>query len=91
MGALETTRPSKPDVVTAVTGKPLADYERYVDMLAHVFANALALSRDVEFLMTLDQSVPIHEAVRDAVRDSIQWRFAFDIDRIEAEKEADRA
>lgn len=76
--------PSETPEVTAVTGKPLAHYDRYVDMLSHVFANGLALSTDREFLMTLDQSVPLHEAVRDAVRDSIKWRFAFDIDRLEA-------
>lgn len=83
---METTPRSEPSEVTAVTGYPLADYERYVDMLAHVFANGLTLSQDREFLLTLDRSVPIYEAVREAVRDSIQWRFAFDIDRIRVQE-----
>lgn len=70
--------------VTAVTGKPMADYERYVDLIAHVMANGLALAADRDFLLSLDQSLPLHEAVRHQARESIRWRFAFDIDEIEA-------
>ncbi|MGI0521821.1 hypothetical protein ABY45_14695 [Microbacterium maritypicum] len=73
---------------TAVTGKPLAEYELYVDLLSHVLANGLALSTQQDFLVTLDRSLPLHEAVRDAARDSIKWRFAFEIDRIEAARTA---
>lgn len=69
---------------TAVTGRALAEYERYVDLLANVLANGLALATDREFLMTLDRSLPLHEAVRHTARESIKWRFAFDIDEIEA-------
>lgn len=69
---------------TAITGKPMEHYEPYVEMLSHVLANGLALSTDREFLVTLDASLPLHQAVRDAARDSIKWRFAFEIDRIEA-------
>ncbi|WP_217183391.1 hypothetical protein [Streptomyces sp. AC495_CC817] len=68
---------------TAVTGKPMAHYEPYVEMLSHVLANGLALAAEREFLLGLDRSLPLHEAVRDAARDSIKWRFAFEIDRIE--------
>lgn len=71
--------------VTAVTGKPLAEYEPYVEMLSHVLANGLALAADREFLLTLDRSLPLHEAVRHAARESIRWRFAFEIDRITGE------
>lgn len=69
--------------VTAVTGKPLAHYEPYVEMLAHVLANGLALATDRDFLMSLDTTKPLHESVREAARESIRWRFAFDIDEIE--------
>lgn len=72
--------------VTAVTGKPLAHYEPYVEMLAHVLANGLALATDRDFLMSLDTTKPLHEAVREAARDSIRWRFAFDIDDIERQE-----
>lgn len=70
-------------IETAVTGKPMDRYEPYVEMLAHVLANGIALTTDREFLLGLDRTVPLHEAVRDAARDSIKWRFAFEIDRIE--------
>lgn len=86
---METTRPSEPAEVTAVTGNPLADYERYVDMLSNVLANGLALSTDREFLESLDRTLPLHEAVRNVARESIRWRFAFDIDEIRR-KEFDR-
>lgn len=76
------------DPVTAVTGKPLADYEPYVDMLASVLANGLALATQRDFLLTLDRSLPLHEAVQHQARESIRWRFAFDIDRIEAARTA---
>ena len=69
---------------TAVTGKPLSHYERYVDLLANVLANGLALSTDREFLESLDRTVPLHEAVHETARESIRWRFAFNIDEIEA-------
>ncbi|MFJ2506303.1 hypothetical protein [Microbacterium sp. NPDC087592] len=72
-------------IETAVTGKSMEHYERYVDMLSHVLANGLTLATDREFLMSLDPSLPIHEAVRSAARDSIKWRFAFNIDEIEGE------
>lgn len=72
--------------VTAVTGKPLAHYEPYVDILAHVLANGLALATDRDFLMSLDTTKPLHESVREAARDSIRWRFAFDIDDIERQE-----
>lgn len=68
---------------TAVTGKPMDQYEPYVEMLSHVLANGIALTADREFLLGLDRTVQLHEAVRDAARDSIKWRFAFEIDRIE--------
>lgn len=73
-----------PETVTAVTGRPLAEYERYVDLISHVLANGLALAADREFLLSLDRSLPLHEAVRETARSSIRWRFAFDIDEIEA-------
>lgn len=73
---------------TAVTGKALEHYEPYVELLAHVLANGLALATDREFLMSLDRSLPLHEAVRGVARDSIKWRFAFNIDDIEKELEA---
>jgi hypothetical protein len=68
--------------VTAVTGKPLTEYEPYVDLIAQVLANGLALATQRDFLVLLDPSLPLHEAVRDQARESIRWRFAFDIDRI---------
>lgn len=71
----------------SVTGRPMSDYAPYVDMLSHVFANALALAADRDFLMSLDRSLPLHEAVRPAVTSSIQWRFAIDIDEIEAARQ----
>ncbi|MGX9348128.1 hypothetical protein [Microbacterium sp. KNMS] len=70
--------------MTAVTGKPVENYERYVDLIAAAMANGLALATDRGFLLTLDQSLPLQEAVRDHAREAIRWRFAFDIDRIEA-------
>lgn len=69
---------------TAVTGKPLASYDRYVDLIAQVMANTLTLATQPEFLLTLDRSVPLAEAVRHQARESIRWRFAFDIDEIES-------
>lgn len=71
---------------TAVTGKPMDHYEQYVDLVAHVLANGLALATDRDFLETLDLSLPIHEAVREAARDQIKWRFAFNIDEIEEQR-----
>ncbi len=70
----------------AVTGKPMDRYEPYVELVTQVLANGLALAHDREFIRSLDLTLPIHEAVRDAARDSIKWRFAFDIDRIESER-----
>lgn len=72
------------DQITAVTGRPMGDYERYVDLVAAIMANGLALATDREFLLTLDPSLPLSEAVRHQARESIRWRFAFDIDRIES-------
>jgi hypothetical protein len=69
-------------IVTAVTGKPLADYEMFVDLLSHVMANGLALATERDFLLSLDQSLPLHEAMREQARESIRWRFAHDIDTI---------
>ena len=77
---------SAEQIETAVTGKPMDHYEPYVEMLAHVLANGIALTTDREFLIGLDRTVPLHEAVRDAARDSIKCRFAFEIDRIESER-----
>ena len=77
---MEPTPRSEP--VTAVTGKPLTEYEPYVDLIAQVMANALALATDRDFLLSLDRSLPLHEAVREQSRESIRWRFAFDIDEI---------
>ena len=74
---------SADSIETAVTGKPMDHYEPYVEMLAHGLANGIALTTDREFLLGLDRTVPLHEAVRAAARDSIRWRFAFEIDRIE--------
>lgn len=71
--------------VTTVTGKPLANYERYVGLLANVLANGIALTTDRDFLLSLDPSLPLHEAVRETARESIRWRFAFDIDELEAQ------
>lgn len=68
--------------VTTITGKPLDAYEPFVDLLAHVMANGLALAADREFLMSLDQTQPLYEAVREQVRESIRWRFAVQIDEI---------
>lgn len=76
-------------IETAVTGKPMDHYEPYVEMLSQVLANGLALTTDREFLLGLDRTVPLREAVRDAARDSIKWRFAFEIDRIEAAHDAE--
>lgn len=59
-------------------------YEPYVELVTHVLANGLALAHERNFIETLDLTLPIHEAVRDAARDSIKWRFAFTIDEIEA-------
>lgn len=72
--------------VTAVTGKPLAEYEPYVDLIAQVLANGLALATQRDFLELLDPGLPLHEAVRDQARESIRWRFAFEIDRINESK-----
>lgn len=69
--------------VTAVTGKPLEEYERYVELLSHVMANGLALATERDFLLSLDPSLPLHEAMGEQARESIRWRFAFDIDRLE--------
>lgn len=69
---------------TTVTGKPLADYEQYVELLSHVMANGLALATEREFLADLDLSLPLHEALRPHVRSAIRLRFAHDIDEIEA-------
>lgn len=71
------------DAVTAVTGKPLAHYEPFVDLIAQVMGNGLALAADREFLLSLDQSLPLQEALREQARASIRWRFAFAIDEIE--------
>ncbi len=79
---METTARSE-TAETAVTGKPLADYEAYVPLIAQVMANGLALAADREFLTRLDTSLPLHEACERAARESIRWRFAFDIDEIE--------
>lgn len=67
----------------AVTGKPMTHYEPYVELVTHVLANGLALAHDREFIQSLNLTLPIHEAVRDAARDQIKWRFAFTIDEIE--------
>lgn len=71
----------------AVTGKPLADYERYVELLAHAMANGLALATEREFLASLDPSKPLYEAMRPHARDAIQWRFAHHIDEIEGQND----
>ncbi|MGO4488178.1 hypothetical protein [Microbacterium sp. 2RAF4] len=76
------TEQTEPEV-TAVTGKPLAEYERYVELLSHVMANGLALATERDFLLSLDRSLPLHEAMREQAREAIRWRFAFDIDRLE--------
>ncbi|WP_227750880.1 hypothetical protein [Microbacterium sp. R1] len=68
--------------VTAITGKPLTDYEPFVDLLSHVMANGIALATDRDFLLSLDQSQLLHEAVREHARESIRWRFAAHIDEI---------
>ena len=68
--------------VTAVTGKPLEEYEPYVELLSHAMANGLALVTERDFLISLDPSLPLHEAMREHAREAIRWRFAFDIDRI---------
>ncbi len=62
----------------------MGDYEKYVDLVATIMANGLALAADREFLLSLDPSLPLPEAVRHQARESIRWRFAFDIDRIES-------
>lgn len=69
--------------VTAVTGKPLDHYEPFVDLIAQVMGNGLALATERSFLLTIDQSLPLAEALREHARDSIRWRFAFAIDEIE--------
>lgn len=74
---------------TAVTGRPMADYEKYVDLIAQVMANALALATNREFLLSLDQTLPLEEAVRSQARESIRWRFAFHIDELEADRESE--
>lgn len=68
---------------TAVTGRPMAEYEKYVELIAQVMANALALATDREFLLSLDRTAPLEEALHDHARNAIQWRFAFRIDEIE--------
>ena len=68
---------------TAANGKPLSHYEPYVDMIAQVLANGLALATERDFLMTLDRSLPLHEAVRETAREQIRWRFAWMIDEIQ--------
>lgn len=69
---------------TAVTGRPLAEYEPYVELLAHAMANGLALAAEREFLESLDRSAPLHEAMRSHARSAIQWRFAWGIDELKA-------
>lgn len=69
--------------VTAVTGKPLDHYEPFVDLIAQVMANSLALATNRDFLLSLDQSLPLQEALREQARESIRWRFAFAIDEID--------
>ena len=82
---MDATEPrDEAEVVTAVTGRSLADYERYVGLISAVMANGLALATDREFLLSLDQSLPLEEAMRKQARESIRWRFAFHIDEIEA-------
>lgn len=76
--------------VFAVTGKPMEDYEPFVELVQQVLANGLALAGDREFLLRLDQSVPLEEAVLKDARESIRWRYAHTIDRIR-EIEAARA
>lgn len=68
--------------VTAITGRPLSDYEPFVELLSSVMANGLALATDRDFLLSLDPTKLLHEAVREQVRESIRWRFAAHIDEI---------
>lgn len=68
--------------VTTVTGKPLEEYKPYVELLSHVMANGLALATERDFLIALDRSLPLHDAMREHAREAIRCRFAFDIDRI---------
>lgn len=75
----------------AVTGRPLSDYERYVELLSEVMANGLALATDREFLATLDPTQRLGEAMREHARSAIQWRFAHHIDEIESATAPDPA
>lgn len=73
----------------AATGKPLTDYEPFVEILAAYGANILALATtDIAWLSSLDRSVPLEEALKDDARETIRWRLAHHIEEIKAQLEA---
>ena len=69
--------------VVAVTGKPLADYEPFVEILAAYGANILALvATDPSWVASIDRSMPLEEALKDDARETIRWRLAHQIDEL---------
>ena len=69
--------------ITTVTGKPLDDYEPFVELLAAYGANIMALvATDPSWLAGIDRTVSLEEALKADARESIRWRFAHHIDEI---------
>lgn len=69
--------------VIAVTGKPLEDYEPFVELLAAYGANILALvATDPSWVASLDRTVPLEESLKDDARQTIRWRLAHQIDEL---------
>lgn len=71
--------------ITTVTGKPLAHYEPYVELIAELLANGFAMAADRDFLSKIDPSKPLVPQFRGEAWDSIQWRYAHLIEDLEAQ------
>jgi len=73
------------EIETAVTGKPMTEYEPFVELVRICMANGLAMATEREFLEGLDQTVTLEQAFEDYARSFIKWRGAFIIERMAGE------
>ena len=66
--------------VTAVTGRPLTDYEPFVELIAAAMCSGIAFIGDGVKSGEIDPRQPLESQAQQYAREFIRWRGAFLID-----------